>query len=178
MIEGARQLIAQVLTVSAVNTQLAALNTRLGASAGWLGTVPSLPSDANPARNGVQDMWHKTYRELTRPGVGYMVGVLRSGRSELKASGKNRMTMSLWVECHGQLTDQETAIQQAGVLYQAVLYVLETVESVALANVIPPLALVLVSPADVEAINIDASAAGKLMGVRARFDITVDDARS
>lgn len=178
MIEGARQLVAQVLTVSAVNAQVTALNTRLSGSAGWLGAVPALPTDANPARNGVQDMWHKTYRELTRPGVGYMVGVLRAGRSELKASGKNRMTLPLWVECHGVPTDQETAVQQAGVLYQAVLYVLETMESVALANVTPPLACVLINPADIEMINIDAAASGKLLGMRARFDLTVDDARS
>lgn len=179
MIEGARQLVAQVLTVSAVNAQLTALNTRLGSSVGWLGAVPPLPTSSDPRLHGVQDMWHKTYRELTRPGVGFMVAVLRSGTSALKSSGNNRMTIPLWVECHGDTKlDQETALQQAGVMYQAVLYVLETLEGAQLANVTPPIACVLINAADVEAINIDASAAGKLLGIRAKFDITIDDARS
>lgn len=178
MIEGARQLVAQVLTVSAVNAQIVALNTRFANSAGWLGAVPQLPSDSNPARHGVQDMWAKTYRELTRPGAGYMVGVLRSGKSELKASGKNRMTLPLWLECHGKADDQETTFQQASIIDQAILYVLETLESVALANVSPPVACVLISAADVEAINIDAAASGKLLGIRRKYDITIDDARS
>lgn len=179
MIEGARQLVKQILTVAAVNAQISALNTRFQNSAGWLGAVPTLPTDSNPARNGVQDMWHTTYRELTRPGVGYMVGVLRSGKSALKSSGNNRMTIPLWIECHGDTKqDQETSLQQASIIYQAVLYVIETLEGAILANVSPTVACVLVDAADIEAINIDAAAAGKLLGIRAKFDTTIDDARS
>jgi hypothetical protein len=178
VIEIARQVVAQVLTVSAVNTQITALNTRFHNSAGWLGDIPTLPTSSDPRNNGVQDMWHKTYRELTRPGVGYMVGVLRAGKAELKASGKNRMTLSLWVECNGQPTDQESAIQQASIIDQAVRYVLEGAESVTLANVSPVAGLVLVSTADIEAINVDAAASGKILGIRSRYDVTVDDARS
>src|SRR5207247_234960 len=93
----------------------------------------------------------------------YMVGVIRPGRAELKAAGKNRMTMPLWVDCVSTPSDQETALQQAGVLYQAVLYVLETLESAALANVSPPIAAVLVGAASVDA-RVDLDHAG-LRGV-------------
>ena len=178
MIIGAQLLVPQVLTAAAVNAQISALNTRFAAATGWLGTVPSLPTSSDPRLNGVQDMWHKTFRELTRPGLGYMVGVLRAGKSELKASGKNRMTLPFWIECHGTASDQETTFQQACIIDQAALYVLETLEGVAVANVTPPVACVLISAADVEAINIDAAAAGKLLGIRRRYDLTIDDARS
>lgn len=178
MIEIARQVIAQVLTVSAVNTQITALNTRFHNSASWLGDVGALPSSTDPRNNGVQDMWHKTYRELTRPGVGYMVGVLRSGRSELKASGKNRMVIPVWFECHGAMLDQETTIQQASIIDQAVLYVVETMEGVTLANVSPPAGVVLISAADIEAVNVEAAGAGKLLGIRRKYDFTIDDVRS
>lgn len=178
MIEGARQIVAQVLTVDAINTQLIALNARLRPSAGWKRDVPLLPQSADPSAHGVQDMWHKSFRDITRPGVGYMVGILRSMRAELKASGGNRMTLPLWIECQSEAQDQERALQQAGLLYQAVLYVLEDMESVSLDNVTPPLSVVLVGTGEAEAIVIDAAAAGKILAIRARHDLTVDDYRS
>lgn len=179
MIEGARQLLAQVLTVDAVNVKIAGLNTRLRTSGGWLDEVPLLPTDSDPAINGVQDLWHRSFREITRPGVGYMIGVMGQGAVGLLASGMNRMTLPLHIECVSEVTDdQEKAIQQVSTIYAAVLRVLEDMEGTMLTGVTPPIAGVLVGSGSFEVFTLDAAASGKILLVRARHDLTVDDARN
>lgn len=178
MIEGGRQLVGQVLTADAVNIKIALLNTRLRGTPGWAHDVPLLPIDSDPSINGVQDLWSRTFREITRPGVGYMIAVLGEGTVALKASGMNRWTMWLNIDCVSETTDQETAFQQAGVIYDAVKLVLEDFEGTILTGVTPPVAGVLVGEGRWEMFTVDAAASGKLVMCRAKHLVTVDDMRN
>lgn len=176
-IEGARQLIKQVLTVDAVNAKITLLNARMRNTPGWEDDVPMLPQRSDPSQNGVQDLWSRTFREITRPGIGYMIAVTRPGVVGLMSSGMNRWTMPIVFDCVSGVTDQETAFQQAGVLYDAVKLVLEDFEGTILTGVTPPVAGVLVGSGTWEMLTLDAAAAGKIIFCRAVHDLTVDDAR-
>lgn len=169
MIEAARQLVPTVLTVAALNAMLATENTRCGTS------VPTLPTT-----NGVQDMWAKTFLELTRPGIGYMIGALPGQKTqvELKAAGFNRTwKVPLWIEYQSAATDAETALAQVGVTERAVLYVLEGLEGQK-TGWTPPAGITLIETGALEILVFDAEAAGQLLGFRVRYDLTIDDQRS
>lgn len=171
MIEVVRQLLPTVLTMAAVNAQVVALNSRCGVSA------PQLTGT-----DGVQNMWAKNFKALPAPGVGYMVGVLpgKQPTAELKSSGKNRtFNVPLWLEFQSaQCPDADTALMQVSLYERAVLYVLENLEGLATSWTPQPAGVVLIEPVTFEVLNFDATAAGKMLGFRARYDLVIDDLRS
>lgn len=174
MIIGAQLMVPQYLTVATINAGIVALNTRLAGVTGYTAT-DQLPT------GGVVDMAGTTFLDLPRPCIGYMVGVLKEGATELKRQGKSRMILPLWVDyvCKQNAT-LAAAQQAAAVTAQAVLYALEAMEGQQLAGVTGlPIGCVLIGPnVSMEIVLVDIAAAGKLFGFRTRYDLTFDDVRN
>lgn len=174
MIEAARVLVPTVLTAANVNAQLAALNTRTGASVPLLDTT-----------TGVQTLWRKTVLDLPHPGLGYLVGPLREETVNLKHAGLNRTErLPLWIEYVSPRTTEDAALQAAALTHTAVLYVLEGLEGLQTDGVngrpswTPLAGVALIAPVATEIWIVDATDAGTVIGFRARYDLTVDDVRS
>lgn len=179
MIEGARQFVKAMLTPAAVNAQIDLQNTRFANVPGWVNVQHV------DATTGVQDMWAKAFRDLPRPGIGYLISALADGDSELLVEGKSRMTVPVWVDysCPGNV-DKETALQHIGVTAAAILRVFESMESNNLGTVLgvtitPNVQLANIKPSVLmQPVSLGAQEAGQQLGVRMRFDLVIDDLRS
>jgi hypothetical protein len=170
-------LVAAVLTPSAINTQLTALNSQYAVLPGYA-TVPAL--DPN---TGVFNMWTKAWSDVQRPSVGYEVGFLREARMEIVLQGKNRDELPLWITYVGPSATQEVARRNALVTWEAIRMVLDTplspgLEGQQLPGVSPVRGIVKIEPAlSMELVDVTVAGAGNLLGFRSRWLITVDTVR-
>jgi hypothetical protein len=169
--------VAAVLTPAAINTNLTALNGQYASLPGY-GAVPLLDPTT-----GVFNMWTKAFSDMVRPSVGYEVGFLREARMEIVLQGKNRDELPLWVTYVGPGGDEATARRNALVTWEAIRMVLDQptasgLEGQLLPAISPVRGIVKIEPAlSMELVDVTVAGAGRVLGFRSRWLITVDTVR-
>lgn len=171
-------LVAQVLTPQAVNANLIALNAQYAPLSGYV-AVPLLDLD-----HGVVNMWTKAWSDMLRPSLGYEVGFSRDGTAEVVLQGKTRDELPVWINYVSAADTELGARRQCEVTWEAVRMVLdlptiEGLEGQTLAGVTPVRGIVKIGPTiQLELVTLDAAAAGKVLGFRSRWLMTLDTVRN
>jgi hypothetical protein len=170
-------LLAQVLTPAAVNTQLRALNAQYQPLVGY---VPVPQVDAN---TGVVNMWTKAWSDMVRPSIGYEVGFSREGAAEIVLQGKNRDEIPVWITYVSAGEEELVARRQCEVTWEAIRMVLDIptavgLEGQQLVGVTPVRGIVKIGPSvQVELVTVDVASAGRVLGFRSRWLMTLDTVR-
>lgn len=166
MIETLRRIVPAVITVSAMNTQIDALNTQYTASVDHLGT------------NGVLHMWNKTWHDLPKPCVAYLIGYDKDGKTQLQWNGLRRATVPIWFYLLPALShDFETAFQNLGIMFEALTQLIDAfppngLEQQQLAGVSPTRAIALVQAGQMRNFTLEA-AGPQIPGLGVRYDCEV-----
>ncbi len=171
-------LIPLILTPPAINAQVTTLNLQYTALGAAYKPVPMLDNTV-----GVVNIWDKAWSSLVPPVVGYEVGFMRESGTEVVLQGKNRDDFEVFITCVAQDADERLARQQAAVYWEAIRMVLDNptavgLEGQLLPNVVPIRGIVKIGPrVGLEMVTVDMAAAGKKLGFRSVWVMTLDTVR-
>jgi hypothetical protein len=167
MMEAVRVLVPQVVTVAAINTQIATLNTVYGSN------VAPLPP------RSVINAWNVELLRLPRPSIGYDIGWNKDGTAKLQHNGLEKMTIPVWFYVIGPANkDKDASLQAVGIMFEALLRVIDPfppngMEQQTMTGVTPVRAIALVNAAQTRTFTLDSEAAVAVPGIASSWDFEV-----